>query len=363
MIVSKININGFKSIKYCNLSLNKINVLIGSNGAGKSNFIQFFNLLNNIVSQNLQSYITSNGGADSFLYFGRKQTESFSGTLSFGLNDYHFKLSATTDNNFYFNEEVTSYFNPRYDKTASRNLANGNRETNLIERYKDEGQAGVVHYILGSMSRWRVYHFHDTSSNAKIKLESNINDNRSLRRDASNLAAFLYLLQEKHYEYFVRIENTIKLIAPFFEKFKLEPLELNKEKILLEWKHVGTDEYFNANYFSDGTIRMICLITLLLQPFLPDTIIIDEPELGLHPAAIDLLASLIKSVTANDKQVICSTQSVTLLNHFDPEDIIIVDRSNGESLLKRLDKNSLTEWLNEYAIGELWEKNVLGGRP
>ncbi|MHB8853521.1 MAG: AAA family ATPase [Ignavibacteriaceae bacterium] len=363
MKVSQISIRNFKSIRKLDLTLNKINVLIGQNGAGKSNFIQFFNLLNNIVSQNLQNYVTTNGGADNLLYFGRKHSESFSGTLFFGWNHYNFELTATNENKLFFSKEITGYQNTYHGGLSERNLANGNSETNLIENFRKEDHKGVVHHILGSMVNWRVYHFHDTSSTSKVKQEGDINDNRTLRRDASNLAAYLYLLQEKFNDYYLRIENTIKLIAPFFEKFQLQPLALNKEKIRLEWKHIGSDEYFNANHLSDGTLRMICLITLLLQPNLPDTIIIDEPELGLHPAAIELLTSLIKSVTANDKQVICSTQSVTFLNHFEPEDIIVVDRNDGESIFKHLDKNSLTEWLNEYAIGELWEKNVLGGRP
>ena len=241
MIVSQININRFKSIKELELKLHKINVLIGPNGAGKSNFIQFFNLLNNIVSRNLQSYIAANGEADSFLYFGRKYSETFSGTISFGPNEYHFELSATPDNNFFFSKEITRYYNYRFDQTSSKNLSTGHRETKLIDEYKKEAHTGVIHYILGSMSRWRVYHFHDTSTTAKVKQGGDVNDNRSLRRDASNLAAFLYLLQEKHHEYFLRIENTIKLIAPFFEKFQLDPLALNKEKIRLEWKHIGSD--------------------------------------------------------------------------------------------------------------------------
>lgn len=363
MKLGYLEIEKFKSIKELKLHLNDINILIGPNGAGKSNFIQFFNLLNNIVTQNLQNYVAENGWADSFLYFGRKYTESLSGFVSFNRNAYQFELAATNENNFYFKKEFTVYQNPVHGGISRRNIASGNRETNLIKQYKEDQKQSVAYYIIKALTTWRVYHFHDTSATAKVKQEGEINDNRTLRRDASNLAAFLYLLQEKHNEYFLRIENTIKLIAPFFEKFQLQPLELNKEKIRLEWRHVGSDEYFNANHLSDGTLRMICLITLLLQPNLPDTIIIDEPELGLHPAAIELLASLIKSVAANNKQVICSTQSVTFLNHFEPEDIIVVDRSNGESLFKRLDKNNLTEWLNEYAIGELWEKNVLGGRP
>jgi predicted ATPase len=362
MKISRIKIENFKSIKKLDLPLNNINILIGANGAGKSNFIQFFNFLNNLVQENLQNYIGTNGGADNFLYFGRKRSDHIKGEVSFGLNAYEFKLLPTAENNFIFSREITKYYNLRYRAEATRNLAASNKETNLIQHYRAK-KSQVIDYILTSMVNWRVYHFHDTSSTAKIKFEVNINDNRSLRRDASNSAAFLYLLQNKSNEYFIKIENTIKLIAPFFERFQLEPLALNPEKIKLEWKHIGSDEYFNANHLSDGTLRMICLITLLSQPNMPDTIIIDEPELGLHPEAIELLAALIKTAAADDKQIICSTQSVTLLNHFQPEDIIVTDRNNGESIFRRLDKENLSEWLNEYSIGELWLKNVLGGNP
>ena len=364
MKVKSVKIKNFKSIREITLELKNINMLIGANGAGKSNFIQFFTLLNNIVNQNLQNYITEKGGADNFLFFGKKYSDFFSGHISFGRNEYKFELKPTADNNFYFSKEITIYENTTYNKgIAERDLSDGNKETNLIKQIEKDNRESVAYYIRKAMLSWRVYHFHDTSSTSKIKQESDINDNRVFRRDASNLAAFLFLLQEKYPDYFNRIESTIKLIAPFFDKFQLEPLALNNEKIRLEWKHINSDQYFNANHFSDGTLRMICLITLLLQPKLPDTIIIDEPELGLHPSAIQLLADLIKSVAADNKQIICSTQSVTLLNQFLPEDIIVVDRENNESKFRRLNKEPLEEWLDKYAIGELWEKNVFGGRP
>ncbi|MCZ7603071.1 MAG: AAA family ATPase [Melioribacteraceae bacterium] len=364
MKLKTIGIENFKSIKELSLKLNKINILIGANGAGKSNFVQFFNLLNNIVSENLQNYIAKSGGADSFLYFGRKSTEAFSGKLSFGDNGYEFELTSTAENNFIFSKEIISYhYKAMYDEPWKQDLSSGNKETRLVNEAKNASRKKVANHILNSLDKWRVYHFHDTSSTAKVKHASDINDNRSLRRDASNLAAFLYRLQEKHVDHFTRIEDTIRLVAPFFEKFQLEPSALDENSIRLEWRHRASDEYFNANYLSDGTLRIICLITLLLQPNLPHTIIIDEPEIGLHPAAIELLASLIQSVALEGKQVICSTQSVTFLNQFSPEDIIVVDRVNEQSIFKRQDKSELTQWLNEYAVGELWEKNVLGGRP
>ena len=158
------------------------------------------------------------------------------------------------------------------------------------------------------------------------------------------------------------IEETVKLIAPYFDRFVLEPDALNEERIRLEWMEVGSDKMFNANHLSDGTLRMICLTTLLLQPNPPDTIIIDEPELGLHPYAITVLASLMKSF-ATAKQLIVSTQSVTLINHFEADDIIVTDKKDGASVLRRLDERELEAWKDDYSLGEIWEKNIIGGRP
>jgi len=364
MKIDHIQIDGFKSIKHADLQLRNINILIGPNGAGKSNFIQFMNLLNNIGNQNLQNYVATNSGADNLLHFGRKRTGMVAGKIRFGKTTYEFELTPTNDNSFFFSKESVLLKKDQKDNAAGRDISSGNTETNLIKTTNNSSLDDInVSDLKSAMTALHVYHFHDTSGTAKVKLDSDVHDNRKLRYDASNLAAFLYYVSKKHTEYFTRIENSVKLIAPFFERFQLQPLALNSEKIRLEWKQKGSDSYFHASGLSDGTLRMICLITLLMQPDLPDTIIIDEPELGLHPAAIAVLASLIKVAASSKKQIICTTQSVTFLNHFSPQDIIVVDRNNGESVFKRLQIKDLSEWLDEYSIGELWEKNLLGGRP
>jgi predicted ATPase len=164
--------------------------------------------------------------------------------------------------------------------------------------------------------------------------------------------------------YYRNIVETIRLVAPFFDDFVLRPSPLNPDKIRLEWREKGSDAYFNAHALSDGTLRFISLATLLLQPpdQLPTTILLDEPELGLHPYAINVLGGLLRS-TALDTQIIVSTQSVTLVNQFDPEDLVIVERENGASIFRRPDETEIEGWLEGYSLGELWEKNVLGGRP
>jgi predicted ATPase len=215
------------------------------------------------------------------------------------------------------------------------------------------------------MKSWQVYHFHDTSATAKVKQIQPINDNRYLRSDAQNLAAFLYLLQQqkRYSDRYQKIVKTIRLVAPFFGNFVLRPKVDNPDTIELEWTEQGSDIPFKAHHLSDGTLRFICLATVLLQPesFQPETILIDEPELGLHPYAIQVLAGLLRSASRS-KQIIVSTQSVQLLNEFDPGDVIVSDRTDGSTMLHRLDAKQLDTWLEDYSLGELWQKNILGGR-
>jgi predicted ATPase len=212
------------------------------------------------------------------------------------------------------------------------------------------------------MENWQVYHFHDTGDKSPMKRLIPIGDNIYLKADGSNLAAFLYLLKQKHRTSYDEIVKTIRLVAPFFGDFVLRPSPFNDNQIELEWTEVGQDVPFKAHQLSDGTLRFIGLATVLLQALKPETIIVDEPELGLHPYAIKVLAALIKSA-ASRKQLIVSTQSVELLDEFEPNDIIVVERHNDASTFRRLESKDLSEWLEDYSLGELWKKNILGGRP
>ena len=215
-----------------------------------------------------------------------------------------------------------------------------------------------------ALKRWRVYHFHDTGPYSPMKGRPKVDDNRLLRADGSNLAAFLYLLQERYHDSYDLIRRTIQLVAPFFEDFRLAPRALNPDTIRLEWRHKSSDMYFDVSDLSDGTLRFIALATLFLQPeeLRPSVIIVDEPDLGLHPAAITVFASLVRQASRST-QVILATQSSLLLDHFAPEDVLVAERVDGATTLRRLDADRLKEWLDEYSLGELWEKNELGGRP
>lgn len=370
MKIERLLIRNYKSIQKLDLTFNQINIMIGGNGVGKSNLISYFKFLNKIVNSELNAFVAQQNGADDFLYFGRKTSERMASRIYFENksyeNYYDFSLIPTNDDGFVFLQEKIAYLSK--EKWIVKDIhKSGSEETN-IHGYNEEDtnifgtKRGISHYILDAFKSFKIYHFHDTSDTAKLKGYCPVDDNRFLREDASNLAAFLYLLQEKFPTNFKQIEGVIKTIAPYFSRFNLNRNQLNPERIRLEWLEQGSDKYFNAHSLSDGTLRMMCLVTLLLQPAPPATIIIDEPELGLHPMAIQLLASIIKSASLKT-QIITSTQSVTLINQFTPDDVIVVERENGESVFRHIGADELEGWKEDYALGEIWEKNLIGGRP
>ncbi len=357
--LSRIVIKGYKSIRECSIELKPINVLIGSNGAGKSNFVSAFWFLQNILRQNL-AVASQQSGVSSLFYNGLKVTEEITMEFYFGNNAYGFVLIPTDDGRIIFKKEYFKYYGMQYDNES--NINRGHSESqwrNGVNNHLDD----YIKPILEKES-WRVYHFHDTGRTAKVKQEHNVVNNAVFQQDAGNLAAFLLRLRENYPNQYREIVSTVRTIAPFFDDFVLARNENNQELIVLKWQKKGCDDIFTASQLSDGTLRFICMATLLLQPeeLMPSTIIVDEPELGLHPFAITVLAELVKSI-AQKKQLILSTQSVELLNWFDPEDVIVVNNSNQGSTFERLNAEELSAWLEEdYSLGDLWNKNLFGGR-
>lgn len=361
--LEKLTVKGFKSIREQTLELDRLNVFIGGNGVGKSNLIGVFRFLHEVINQRLITYVSQRGGADSLLHFGRKRTSEIEFELELKNlfpNEtfiYETILGSTDDNLLFVHDEWITQRSGGNDKGAI--LPNPKIESRLRNETDDLSKK-----LFRELDAYRVYHFHDTGETAAMKASCDLEDNRYLRPQAENLPAFLFYLQERQPDHFRLIEDTIRQVAPFFGAFQLAPSRLNPEKIRLEWQEKGNDGYFNATAFSDGTLRFICLVTLLLQPKenLPSLILLDEPELGLHPAAISLLADLLTSASENT-QILVETQSVTLVNHLTPEQVWTVNREGDQSVFKRLEESDYTGWLDDYALGELWEKNLIKARP
>lgn len=362
--INNLTIQGFKSIKDLKqLRLDSLNVLIGANGVGKSNFVSYFRLLGEMLDKRLQVWTSKQGGADRVVSYGVKETTKFSSFIKFGLNGYQFDLETTADGGFTFAREALFFKGPYYgDKWIE--LGTGHAEAKLKDAFEKGHKGSEADYCYSSISSWRVYHFHDTSDTAGVKRLGALHDNAYLRPDASNLAAFLYSLKESESKAYEQIVKTVRLAIPFFDDFVLKPQKLptEEEQIRLLWKQKDSDYSLWPSQLSDGSIRFICLVTALLQPKPPSTIIIDEPELGLHPFAIALLAGLLRSASKR-MQVIVSTQSAPLVDEFSIDDLIVVEREQGATVFKRLNEEDFTNWLDDYTVSELWQKNILGGRP
>ena len=363
--LERITIRGFRSIRSIeDLELGDVNVLIGPNGSGKSNFIGAMTFLRQIQDGNLQSYVRRAGGAENLLHFGSGFTEEISIHISFTdlVNQYEINLEPTeTDSLYPYSEFVYSWDRKAYpDRPCEERLFSHGNEAAISER----DLTGVASRVRHQLRSWRLYHFDNAGQVSPMKRTTPLRNNRHLSARGSNLAAVLYLLEKKYQNSYRMIRDTVRLAAPFFDDFILEPDELNEDTIRLEWRHKGMDDYFDASSLSDGTLRFMALATLLLQPerFRPSVILLDEPELGLHPFAITLLAELVHSVS-DKTQVILATQSPILLDHFDTEDVLVAERVDDGTELTRLDPESLEIWLEDYSLGQLWEKNEIGGRP
>lgn len=361
--LDRISIRGFKSIcEIDQLRLDALNIIVGANGAGKSNFVSFFRMLRAMSNEGLVLFVGQNGGADGFLFGGPKQSPKIEAHLCFGQNEYKFTLSPAASTDLIVHDERVLYTGG-----GPWNIYRGGFESNL-KQWKGKksrwgNYPGPEHYVHKAVSSWLVYHFHDTSMTASMRRDQSIRDWRELNPDASNIAAFLLRLREKYAGSYEKIVEMVQLIAPFFDDFLLEPEQRGENEVVrLEWRQKGSTYPFQPWQLSDGTIRFICLATALLQPNPPSTIVIDEPELGLHPFALEVLVELFRSAAAKT-QLIVSTQSAALLNHFQTGDVIVVDRKDGASRFRRLDENALVEWTKDFALGELWQKNVFDGGP
>jgi predicted ATPase len=342
--LDKLTVKGFKSIRELNeFKLGDLNVIIGANGAGKSNFIQIFRMLMAMTQKNLSKFILERGGADNFLFNGPKVTPKIDMEFEFaslsdnakGSNSYRFELTPTVDEKFLISEErkyVTTNWRTYGSPAEESRLYDERNETSMDSRWN-----GVGHFVYESISKWMVYHFHDTSASAPMRRSEIVEDYLKLRGDAANIAPFLLHLKnnELYSEYYKRIVDAVRLVIPFFDDFRLDVQKLGEaEKVRLSWNQKGSDFPMQPYHLSDGSIRFICLAAALLQPDPPPTIIIDEPELGLHPAAIVVLAELIQAA-AKQTQVILATQSPALIDQFGIEDIIVMNRENGSSTFQQ----------------------------
>jgi predicted ATPase len=357
-------IKGYKTIKAIeNFEPRPINVLIGPNGAGKSNFISFFKFLSWMLNSDgkLQEHVAYLGGANDILHDGADVTKSIDAEISisnrYGINDYKFSLMFAKPDKLVFREENYRFSSFQKGGTATWSSCGVGHDEAKLPTVNNS----TTIVILNLLRKLIVYQFHNTSDTAPMRLKWSQADGRWLKQNGENLASFLYRLQEEEKPYYLRIVKYIRLVLPFFDDFVLYP---EFGQILLRWKEKGTSKEFNAGQASDGMLRTIALISLLGQnpKDLPAVLFLDEPELGLHPSAIDAVAGLIKAASSHC-QVFVATQSISLVNNFELDDLVVIDRKGRNSEYHRPDTDNLQAYLEEFSTGQIWEKNIIGGRP
>lgn len=370
-ILSKLTLEGFRSIKSASFPLNPLTVLIGANGAGKSNLIDFLRMLNYALSRGFQNpYLVERGPASAILHFGPKVSPLIRAELEFctdaGTNTYRFSLADSAGDTLTFTREEVQFHKAGFATPTPGIpvIPRPSDESGLAEVWADNDP--TVRFVKSLLSRCRVYQFHDTSLTAHFRDASPVDRSRYLLADGGNLPAVLLGLCESAMDSYAAIVRTLRLILPWFDDFILEPEgPPQRERVLLRWRMAGRSDYeFGPGQLSDGSIRFMALVTLLLLPpdRLPGLLVIDEPELGLHPAAEQVIAGLLKSA-AHHTQVLVATQSATFLDHFAPDDVVVVENENGASSFTRLEAEQLASWLKRYTMGEVWKKNLIGGRP
>ena len=370
--LSKIRLSGFKSYGDAQeIEIRDINILIGANGAGKSNFISFLEMISFLSTGGFRNYVAKNGFSRSILHHGNTSGKMIRGALSFSGDDtediYDFSIQASYGGGLYIDKEMISYSTSGHEFPYQKKLMASGEESGLTLAAENDASAK---FILTLLQRSTVFHFNDTTVNSKVRSPGYLYDNGYLRSDAGNLAAFLYRLKntERYRKHYERIVSMLREVFPRFEDFVLEAsaMEGTDETIRLNWREQESEEVFGPHMLSDGTLRFIALATLLLQPadLLPGVIIMDEPELGLHPYAIRVLGKMIH-MASRYSRLILATQSSLLLNEFDCEDVLVTeyDYVHRSSVIRRLREQDLDAWLKDYSMGELWDKNVLGGTP
>lgn len=339
--LKQLTVKGYKSLGNVSLDFNNINVLIGSNGSGKTNFLSVFQLLRAVFSGRLAEFGRQHD-AQSLFFNGLKATDAIELAVTAEDAVYKAALSATDVGSLHLHREQLTI-----------------PESDLLRDDITEEMCRLI-----QPASWAVHHFHDTSRSARIRQKHAVADCECLQEDGANLAAFLHRLKKHWNAEYGDIVRAMQRISPDFEGFVLAPEEGNEEMIQLKWRQKGSDCLWNASHLSDGTLRFLCLATLMLQPepLMPAVLVVDEPELGLHPFALTVFAELIRRAAVSH-QVVISTQSAELLNEFFVEEIVVANRGPKGTVLRRLHEEELASWLQEdYSLAELWQKNAFGGR-
>ena len=371
--IERLHVRGFRSLADVQISpLAGANVLIGANGSGKSNFIHFFNMLSWMLkSRRLSEFVGREGGADDQLHGGNETTSQLDVEITIrtvtGRTDYRFSLMYAHSDQLLFSEEAFRYSRDDCETEAEWNyLGAGHGEAQIV-RAGQRNHAGLsatrrtARTVTRLLRNCAAYQFHNTGSTSSLKKTWDAEDHAYLRTDGGNLAAILYQLEHKDLDRYELICRHIRRVLPGFDRFRIEK---QYGKVALRWRSRQLNKTYGAHLTSDGSLRFFALATLLnlTGKMLPSVLVLDVPELGLHPKAIALVGDMIRSL-AERRQIFLATQSPLLVDAFELGEVFVFEMQDGRTEVTRPDSLQLKTWRDEFSVGELWQKNLLGGRP
>jgi predicted ATPase len=232
-----------------------------------------------------------------------------------------------------------------------------------IFQVRDQDKYPTPYKLVRQLQEWRLYKDIDVGPDAPIRQPALIRPSVILSENGSNLASVLNSIQQQHPATWKDIEELLETVYPQFHSITFPP-EGGDGKVVLRWwerpyeKQAG----FSANLLSDGTLKFLCLIAILKSPNPSPLICIDEPELGLHPDWVKVVAELLQSASERT-QVIVTTHSPQLVSKLRPEQLVVSEKEDGRSLLRPLSGENLEKWLKEFTLGDLWTAGHFGGRP
>ena len=370
-VIDRIRIQGFRSLADVDVKLPRVALLIGANGSGKSNFIRFFELMRWMASKRLGEFVARQGGADDQLFEGSKRTSTINATVTAVFEqrrtEYEFSLSHAHPDSLVVTNELYRSASPNSGEPLEF-------PAELFNRTRTEAKVGEFEHSVKVSQRiamgndfaslllnTHIFQFHDTSDSSRLKQRWDAEDCNTLRGDAANLAAILARIENVDSRLFDRIARQIRRILPVFDRFQIEE---TYGKVMLRWKLRGADKTVGPHLTSDGTLRFIALVTLLNLPreMLPQVLLIDEPELGLHPVAMEMIAHMIMQVS-DECQVILATQSPLFVDYLGLDQTIVLDILSGRTEVHALKEKNYQRWLQRYSPSDLWRNNLLGGRP
>ena len=348
--------------------------MIGANGSGKSNFVRFFEMLSWMLkSRRLVEFVATQGGADDQLHGGSDKTLRLSAEIAIltkdGRNDYRFALTHAHPDRLLFTEEAFRFNRKKIDSEPRwQHLETGRHEASIVEiaHSSNKVQSSKVNQrtartVTHLLRNCDIYQFHNTAATSNFMKNWDAEDHSRMRSDGGNLPAILYWLEQEDLQRYERICHHVRRVLPGFDSFQIEK---QYGKVALRWRSKYSDKTYGAHLSSDGSLRFFALVTLLNLPveMLPDMLLLDEPELGLHPKAVVLIGEMIQSL-AEDRQIIVATQSPLMVDTFELDQLFVLEMVEGRTELRPQNVQALQDWLDDFSVGELWQKNLLGGRP